>query len=234
MISEESIKKILEIYRDVDNDEFRDILRRYGWIPSDPYSYEWWGGYKNQFDIIVSAILVKMTRWANVDRAMNILRQHNLNSPEKLASMDIDALSRILTSIRFGRQKARTIIELSRLILNMNGLDKLSEMPMEILRNRLLELKGLGIETVDTILLFAFNKPIFPLARMSVRVLRRYGVEINKGYDLGIEIANIFNRDLYKLKYLHASLVTIAKIWCGERRVSCNKCVLSGKCLKIV
>ncbi len=234
MISEESIKKILEIYRDVDNDEFRDILRRYGWIPSDPYSYEWWGGYKNQFDIIVSAILVKMTRWANVDRAMNILRQHNLNSPEKLASMDIDTLSRILMGIRFGRQKARTIIELSRFILNMNGLNRLGEMALETLRSRLLEIKGLGMETVDTILLFAFNKPIFPLARMSVRVLRRYGVEIDMDYNTGIEIAEMFDRDLYKLKYLHASLVTIAKMWCREKRVLCNKCVLSEKCLKTV
>ncbi|MCA9435868.1 MAG: endonuclease III domain-containing protein, partial [Candidatus Omnitrophica bacterium] len=51
---------------------------------------------------------------------------------------------------------------------------KMAKAPLETLRHQLLEVKGIGPETADSILLYALNKPIFVIDAYTKRLLQRH------------------------------------------------------------
>lgn len=42
-----------------------DLIKDKGWIVSEPESPRWWGGLQSGEEIIISSILVQMTRWGD-------------------------------------------------------------------------------------------------------------------------------------------------------------------------
>ena len=54
-------------------------------------------------------------------------------------------------------------------------MDRLFSLPVEELRRQLLDLRGLGPETVDAIILYAAQRPVFVADAYTRRVLARHG-----------------------------------------------------------
>lgn len=210
-----------------DLEHVKDLLSSYGWFPGPGNSLRWWAGYDDPFHIIVTAILAQMSRWNVVDRVFRKLSDFGLVTPDSLASLGVDGLEELLKPLNFRRSKARTLIEVSKLLLGVNP----DSLPLEDARRVFLEVKGIGSETADSILLFAYNKPTVPISSQLRRVAGRYGIELPKGYDEARRwLVKELNYDLYKLKLLHAATTIIAKEFCKVRKVKCNRCFLSKNC----
>lgn len=56
------VRKILDTLLEIFENN-KSILKEKGWIVSSETSYEWWDGLKSAEEIIISAILVQMSRW---------------------------------------------------------------------------------------------------------------------------------------------------------------------------
>jgi len=104
--------------------------------------------------------------------------------------------------------------------------------PLEKIRADLLAVKGVGQETADSILLYAFCFPTFVVDAYTVRLCERYPVDAGKGYESvkAYFEANLpMSVDVYN--NFHAMIVINGKEHCRKKPV-CGLCPLSGSCGK--
>jgi endonuclease-3 related protein len=135
----------------------------------------WWPA-ETPFEVIVGAILVQNTAWTNAAKALHSLDTAGLFSLEGIRRTPLAQLEQLIRSSGYYRQKA------ARLKLFVQWLDQryagsLEEMfrqPTQELRDELLELKGIGRETADTILLYAAQLEIFVVDAYTRRILERH------------------------------------------------------------
>jgi endonuclease-3 related protein len=121
----------------------------------------WWPA-RTRLEIILGAILVQNTAWQNAALAIARLRENHLLSLSRLLSVSRKELERSVKSAGFYRQKARTIQDFVNWLSREDdgSLNRLFSLPTNELRRRLLNLRGLGPETVDAILLYAARRPL--------------------------------------------------------------------------
>lgn len=211
-------KKLSKIYK--------ILLKEYGpqkWWPAD-----------SPFEVMIGAVLTQNTNWLNVSRAIDNLKEKGLICPHEIA---VISKSRLISAIRpsgFYNQKAAYLKGLSRHIVEKysGDLRKMARADATILRNELLSIKGLGPETVDSILLYALNKPIFVIDAYTRRIFGRHGVKIKDsdypGWQKFFEshlprVAKLFNE-------YHALIVRLAKERC-RKKPDCQGCPLEGVAL---
>lgn len=116
----------------------------------------WWPA-KSREEMMLGAILVQNTSWTNVEKALS-----NFNNDFSFTSIDAMSLETLQTFIRpagFYRAKSIAIKNLVDYFQHINF--DLDDAHLEVLRKDLLALKGIGFETADAILLYAFNQPFF-------------------------------------------------------------------------
>ena len=120
----------------------------------------WWPG-NSRFEIMVGAVLTQNTAWVNVERAIANLKGANRLSPDAIVGTHSKSLARWLKPSGYFNVKSRRLRALCRWILDQGGLRRLARMPTDRLREVLLSVHGIGPETADDILLYAFNRPVF-------------------------------------------------------------------------
>ena len=201
----------------------KHILAEKGWIVSSPYSYEWWGGLRSAEEIIISSILVQMTKWETVKRAIDIMREKDLTDFKKLYEIDEKELYSLLRGINFYKTKAKRLKRISEIIINLGSLEKFYN------RELLLSIEGIGQETADSILLFAGHKLSFPPSEYGNRVLSRVlNIELRKN-EVKSLVENNLDKDVFKYKLFHAGLVTTGRAFCFSKP-KCENCILNSIC----
>jgi endonuclease-3 related protein len=107
------------------------------------------------------------------------------------------------------------------------SLDRMAGTPTDRLRTELLSISGIGPETADSILLYAFDRPVFVVDAYTVRILARHGLaEPGAPYErvrLLFQAALPRRADLFN-EY-HALLVRVGKEHCRPRP-RCEGCPL--------
>jgi len=208
-------KKLLKIYK--------ILLKEYG--PQD-----WWPA-DSPFEVMIGAVLTQNTNWLNVSRAIDNLKNNDLICPHKIAGISKRKLISAIRPSGFYNQKAAYLKDLSRHIVDKYSGDirEMARVDTILLRNELLAIKGLGPETVDSILLYALNKPVFVIDAYTRRIFGRHGVKI-KDSDYP-EWQNLFElhlpRDAKLFNEYHALIVKLAKEKC-RKRPDCQGCPLEG------
>ncbi len=209
----------------------KENLNRHGWFVSHPESYEWWGGFRDPFEISVSAILVQLSRWEIVDEALGRLRGNGLLNPYTLSKADQEVVKELVRGVGFYETKSRVLREFSQLVVSKGGWDAFIDRDLTEVREDLISLRGVGPETADAILLFAGNKPVLPVSRLARRVLSRIGLDIPRNYTQAQKLLeSCMPKNLRDYKMFHAALVSIAKTHCRIKKPLCVKCPLSALC----
>ena len=137
-------------------------------------------------------------------------------------------------NLGFFRSKAKTLKDVCFLIVKKYGgfLGCLSA-SLEELRSDLLGVKGIGEETADSILLYAFDMPSFVVDNYTIRILNRFlPSEFKKDRDYS-EVKSLieeFVSDVKEMKTLHGAFVEVGKSFCRSRKVICSDCVLNRSC----
>lgn len=183
---------------------------------------------KERFEIIIGAILTQNTNWKNVEKAIFNLNKENLISIEKIKKINIKKLAELIRPSGYYNQKAERLKIIAD-FLSRNPIKKLKEEDTEKLRKKLLKIKGIGPETGDSILLYAFDKPIFVVDAYTKRIFNRLGYK-EKTYE---EFQKLFMDNLEKDQKLfneyHALLVELGKSYCRKKPL-CKECPINGLC----
>lgn len=205
--------KLLDIYN--------RLYKQYG-------PQHWWPG-QTPFEIIVGAILTQNTNWANVEKAIENLKKAGCLTPEKLHRLPPEQLASYIKPAGYFNIKAGRLKHfLDWLFKKHEGsLENLAAMAPSALRKQLLDIKGIGPETADSICLYAFGKPIFVVDAYTARIFGRHGlIEDGSGYD---QIQQLFHSGLEKdaglFNEYHALIVRLGKEHCKKRPV-CRGCPL--------
>jgi endonuclease-3 related protein len=188
----------------------------------------WWPG-ETQFEIITGAILTQNTSWANVEKAIANLKSANLLTPEKLYNLNTSQLAELIRPAGYYNIKANRLKSfLTWLFQNYDGrLKNLAGLDTDHLRIELLAIKGIGHETADSILLYAFDRPIFVVDAYTARVAVRHGlIEPDADYE---QLRDLFQsnlpQDVRLFNEYHALLVRVGKEFC-KPTANCPGCPL--------
>jgi endonuclease-3 related protein len=113
-----------------------------------------------------------------VELALENLRSHRLLSPATMRGATLEELESAIRPAGFFRQKAQTLQNtLGFLDERYRGeLARMFARPTDALREELLSVRGLGPETVDSILLYAGQHAVFVVDAYVRRVLDRHQV----------------------------------------------------------
>jgi endonuclease-3 related protein len=200
---------------------YQKLFRHYG-------PQFWWPG-KTRFEIIVGAILTQNTAWRNVEKAIKNLKDQKLLSPQKLFDLPHSELANLIRPVGYYNIKTRRLKSLLAFLKEKYhfNLTKMSKTDTSILRAELLGVSGVGNETADSILLYAFNRPVFVVDAYTKRVFARHKLFSSKAtYS---EIQQIFMDNLPKdvkiYNEYHALIVRLAKEHC-KKEPECQNCPL--------
>lgn len=120
-----------------------------------------WPGETKE-EIIAGAILVQNTRWENVEYSLNNLRRYLDSDFRRLSQVPPQALQDLIRPSGFYKNKSRALQEIFRwLVLYGFDYDQIASHYRQNLRQQLLSLFGIGQETADVLLLYAFDQPVF-------------------------------------------------------------------------
>ncbi len=189
----------------------------------------WWPG-KTAFEVILGAILTQNTSWNNVEGALTKLRAARLLSPTAIEKVSLRRLERLIRSSGYYRQKARKLKAFCEFLRREHGgsLKRMFETPTIILREKLLEIFGIGPETADSILLYAGEHSVFPVDAYTRRLLLRHGWinEKTKYEDIRWMFERQFPGDTRRFNELHALIVAMGKKFCRVQQPLCSECSL--------
>ncbi|MHC4529012.1 MAG: endonuclease III domain-containing protein, partial [Planctomycetota bacterium] len=169
--------------------------------------------------------------WTNVEKAIANLKAANLLAPQKLHALEADQLAGLIRPAGYFNIKARRLKNLVRwLFENYDGeLSNLEQVGTEQLRGELLGVNGVGRETADSILLYAFDRPVFVVDAYTARVVFRHQL-LEPGADYE-QLRELFEsslaEDVELFNEYHALLVRVGKEYC-KPKARCSGCPLAG------
>jgi endonuclease III related protein len=189
----------------------------------------WWPG-ESPLEVVVGAVLTQNTAWHNVEKAISNIKAKKNLSIKQLTCLPVAELAQLIKPSGFYHIKAQRLHNLlSFLTKNYpSSLAKMNNIPTERLRTDLLSVKGVGEETADSILLYAFAKPVFVVDAYTKRIFSRHKFF---PYDTDYSaIQKLFTDNLPKrikiYNEYHALIVRLAKEYC-KKIPNCSNCPLS-------
>ncbi|MDR2296510.1 MAG: endonuclease, partial [Clostridiales Family XIII bacterium] len=121
---------------------------------------------------MVGAVLTQNTAWRNVEKA--VARFADRLSPWFVAAAREADLAEIIRPAGFFNQKAAYLKTLTAWFARYAySVSAVRAAPLPALRAELLALRGIGKETADSILLYAFGFPVFVIDAYTLRLLSR-------------------------------------------------------------
>lgn len=202
---------------------YRRLLAAYG-------PQGWWPA-TSAFEVIVGAVLTQNAAWRNVEYALDNLRAADALSPEAILALDAHDLGALIRPSGYFNVKAQRLKAVCRFVLDQGNIAALARWETEPLRAGLLGVKGIGRETADDIVLYAFDRPVFVIDAYTRRVFERLGLltggETYEQLRAGFERA--LGADVPVYKEYHGLIVAHCKAVCAVRP-HCAACCLRDRC----
>lgn len=176
----------------------------------------WWLG-KTPFEEIVAAIFTQSTAWTNVEQ-----ESKNLPSKEMLTARALELITRerlveLMSPSGYFRQKAKKLKAFVGFLRQdfRGSLLRMFRNLTEEARGRQLEVHGMGLDTADSILLYAGGDPVLVADAHTKRILVRYGWMGEKAAqdDISGSFETSFDRDAARFNKFHVLIVEAGKRW---------------------
>jgi endonuclease-3 related protein len=208
-----------------------NLLSLYETLRAHYGDLRWWPA-KTPYEVIVGAVLTQNTAWSNVEKVIAGFGDHL--TPQAVAAMDLAALAEAIRSAGFFNQKSLYLKAVTAWFAQYNyDVPTVQREPLAKIRSELLLTKGIGNETADSILLYAFGFPTFVVDAYTMRLCSRMALEVGKSYAAvkvyfeenlppSVEVYNNF----------HALIVQNAKEHC-RKKPSCGGCPLEDSCKNV-
>ena len=139
----------------------------------------WWPRSKT-FWVIIGAILTQQSKWEKVEQSMHNLDVAGINSLETVVECSHERLVELIKPSGFYNTKAKNLkILCSAILENFSSFELFCE---EVSRDWLLEQKGIGPESADSILCYACGKEAMVVDAYTARLLESFGYQF-ESYD---------------------------------------------------
>ncbi len=212
-------------------DRYDALLDEYGcqgWWPVTPPGGtrpEYSGGPvddRQRFEVCCGAILTQNTAWKNASRAITNMHEEGIFDPEDIIAADRSRLAGVIRPSGYYNAKSDKLKRMARFFAGEG----------EVTRDAILGISGVGPETADSILLYAFGKLFFVIDAYTRRIFSRAGlITGDERYD---SIRELFERnlpdDVALYREYHALIVAHAKRRCHRKDPSCTGCCIEGIC----
>ncbi len=201
---------------------YRKLLQRFGdlhWWPAD-----------SEAEILFGTILTQNTTWKNVETAILSMKRNSLIDLERVACSEQETLENSIRSSGYFRQKAGYIKQIaSSIIGKYHSLAEMHSSSTEELISFFSAERGVGRETLDSILLYLFNRRTFVVDAYTRRIFNRIGYPDSVTDEFIRKSVTEDSFSVEELKNYHACLVELAKKYC-MKTPACNGCPLSNDC----
>jgi len=194
---------------------------------------DWWPG-DTPFEIMVGAVLTQNTSWVNVEKGIENLKANQALHPQVIVDTHHKRLANWLKPVGYFNVKTKRLKNYCDWYLSEGEVPELSKLDTISLRSKLLSVNGVGPETADDILLYAFERPVFVIDTYTKRLFSRLGyIEAEADYE---KARSIFENKLQNLSVqvklfneYHALIVSHAKQHCKTKPL-CTDCCLKRQC----
>ncbi len=155
---------------------FTNPIGRFEMEGYHPGQFEFPRTRQGRWEICCGATLTQNTAWSNVRKALSGLHERRITTPERLLSAHLQTLRSTIRPAGYFNQKSgylRAVAEW--FIANDRQLcrGERSRKHLELWRPQLLGVRGVGPETADSILLYAYALPTFVVDAYTRRVFER-------------------------------------------------------------
>ena len=193
---------------------------------------KWWPCQSGvRWEIITGAILTQNTAWTNVEKAIGNLLAADVMSLQSVLETSDDELQELIRPAGFFKQKCAYLKAMAAFMLEYEDEFQQSDDVWD-LRKQLLAVKGVGRETADSILLYAFNKPIFVIDAYTRRVAERHlDLDGSVHYDvLQKTFMDALPCDVAIYNEYHALIVALCKESCHKSGCGelCEHLIIKG------
>ena len=204
----------------------------------DHYGPQHWWPARSPFEVMVGAVLTQNTAWTNVEKAIANLHAAQAMDAEMLLRTPQRRVAAWIRPAGYFNVKAKRLRNFCAWYLARGGEKKLRRLDTAALRHELLNINGVGPETADDILLYAFHRPIFVIDAYTRRLLSRLRLaagdesydELRMHVEETLKRATRGRRELVPLyNEYHALIVRHAKEACKPRPL-CVACCLAKHC----
>ena len=197
------------------------------------FSMPSWTKSKNDpFETLIVTIISQNTADRNTARAFENLSNRFEIKPEVLAKIETSEIEDCLKTAGLYRNKAKTIKQVSTIILEKfhGSLKQIFLMPLKEARKTLIQISGIGPKTADVVLLFSAKQPTIPVDTHVNRVTKRLGFATSKGNyeDVRASLQSLYDPVDYMA--VHVLLIAHGRRYCKARRPLCNKCPVNIHC----
>ena len=206
----------------------RELQRVYRTLRKARGHLRWWPA-DSPFEVMIGAILTQNTAWVNVEKAIRNLKKSGKLNLRALLNIRQGMLAALIRPAGYFNIKADRLKHFVRFLDTeySGNLKRMSREDKAVLREKLLNVKGIGPETADSILLYALGKPSFVIDAYTKRIFARHRLhglhspyeEWKKAFEENLPQ----NRDLYN--DFHAQIVEIGKNYCRSKP-RCESCPL--------
>ncbi len=198
---------------------------------------QWWPG-DTALEICLGAILTQNTSWSNVAKAIGNLKDTDMLRLDRLGAISEAELSELIRPAGYYNIKAKRlkafinhVIATGKQKSNTSELEEFfAEKSLDVLRDELLAVKGIGPETADSILLYAAGLPTFVVDAYTMRALYRHKlISDDDDYE---RVRSLFMdhlpNDVDLFNEYHALFVALGKVFCKKTAPRCSECPLNG------
>ncbi len=173
---------------------------------------EFWWPNENNFEIFLGAILTQNTKWENVEKSLTNLREKNLLSLLAINQVDLETLILAITPSGFKNQKS---IRIKKIVSNiLEEFFTFESFCENVSKEWLLEQKGIGLETADAILCYAYKQEIMVVDKYTQKLVSSFGYEFETYEDLQAWCEYGINDNLDKIFDLYGYEISLNKLYC--------------------
>lgn len=155
------------------------------------FDFRWWPNF-GTFEALVGAILVQNTKWSQVQKALDNLKNANALTLDSLLVFEVQNVAQLIKPSGFYNTKAKRLMGLCKAI--KSEFDDFETFVNQVNRSWLLSQKGVGAESCDSILCYTCGRDEMVVDSYTLRILGYLDYEF-ESYDEAKEWLSEINFD---------------------------------------
>ena len=178
--------------------------------------------HKNKFTLLVSVALSAQTTDVNVNNATkNIYPKYN--KPEHFVKLGRKKIEKLIKSLGFFRNKAKSVYLLSKQLIEKHG----GKVPQTF--EELEKLQGVGHKTASVVMSQGFGHPAFPVDTHIHRLAQRWGLTNGKNVvQTEKDLKRLFPKKFWNK--LHLQIIYYGREYCKARECYGLTCKICTTC----
>ena len=188
---------------------------------------QWWPGHP--YEIMVGAVLVQNTAWGNVEQSLSNFGERL--TPGFVERIPDEELVRLIYSSGFYTAKAACLKALTAWYKQYGySVEAVRAQPQDRIRRELLSVRGIGQETADAMMLYAFRFPTFVIDAYIRRLAERLALPVTTDYrTLQAYFSSGLTVDVDLFGNYHSLILEHGKKHC-RKKPQCTGCPFEQDC----